>query len=333
MKAKEVAKIAVPKDKKPSRYIDTLLKAADKRKNEYKRRIERKVEVELEKEGDKFNDKESFVTSTYKKKLQEMEEEEERERHMDQLNEMMDVTKQKDLSGFYKHFLNQTVGEEKVPVLGKKPEIKQEVLSDDECHKTANSPIHKKNKNCIESNENKVASGPSIKIEKVKEYSKQDYISEKHNASNIIPQTESVLENIDADSDLVSSGEEETNNIYGRGNILKDKNQDSDSDVSDSNSEKDISKRKRIFNRGKNIRKRINEDSSDSDSPKENDDKNASLIEKDTTNGQSESQTVEEQDTVMKKKPRKNMFEKRTIGNVFADAQAFFFQRMALHSQ
>ncbi|GIY97785.1 hypothetical protein CEXT_411261 [Caerostris extrusa] len=253
-----------------------------------------------------------------------MEEEEERERHMDQLNEMMDVTKQKDLSGFYKHFLNQTVGEEKVPVLGKKPEIKQEVLSDDECHKTANSPIHKKKKNHIESNENKVASGPSIKIEKVKKYSKQDYISEKH---NVIPQTESMLENIDADSDLVSSGEEETNNIYGRGNILKDKNQDSDSDVSDSNSEKDISKKKKIFNRGKNIRKRTNEDSSDSDSPKENDDRNASLIDKDTTNGQLESQTVEEQDTVMKKKPRKNMFEKRTIGNVFADAQARFFQK------
>ena len=27
----------------------------------------------------------------------------------------MDVTKQKDLSGFYKHFLNQTTGEEAIP--------------------------------------------------------------------------------------------------------------------------------------------------------------------------------------------------------------------------
>ena len=28
---------------------------------------------------------------------------------------MMDVTKQKDLSGFYRHFLNQQTGEEKIP--------------------------------------------------------------------------------------------------------------------------------------------------------------------------------------------------------------------------
>ena len=27
----------------------------------------------------------------------------------------MDVTKQKDLSGFYRHFLNQQTGEEKIP--------------------------------------------------------------------------------------------------------------------------------------------------------------------------------------------------------------------------
>ena len=28
---------------------------------------------------------------------------------------MMDVTKQKDLSGFYRHFLNQQTGEERIP--------------------------------------------------------------------------------------------------------------------------------------------------------------------------------------------------------------------------
>ena len=30
-------------------------------------------------------------------------------------SEMMDVTKQRDLSGFYRHFLNQQTGEEEIP--------------------------------------------------------------------------------------------------------------------------------------------------------------------------------------------------------------------------
>ncbi|KFM57982.1 Nuclear speckle splicing regulatory protein 1, partial [Stegodyphus mimosarum] len=114
MKAKEIAKV-VPTKEKSSRYIDSLLKAAEKRKKEYERRVEKKIQVEREKEGDEFKDKEAFVSSTYKKKLQEREEEEERERRENMLNDMMDVTKQKDLSGFYRHFLKQTIGEEKIP--------------------------------------------------------------------------------------------------------------------------------------------------------------------------------------------------------------------------
>jgi len=123
------------KKKKNSRYLDTLLKAADKRKKEYERRIDKKIQLEREKEGDMYKDKEAFVTSSYKKKLQEKEEEEERERRENMLNDMMDITKQKDLSGFYRHFLKQTVGEEKVPAFGEKY-IKKEISSNEE----SNSP-------------------------------------------------------------------------------------------------------------------------------------------------------------------------------------------------
>ncbi|KAH9377249.1 hypothetical protein HPB48_006946 [Haemaphysalis longicornis] len=66
-------------------------------------------------------DKEAYVTAAYKRKMQEMQEEEEREARRDQIDAMMDVTKQKDLSGFYRHLLKQEVGEERIPQNTDKP--------------------------------------------------------------------------------------------------------------------------------------------------------------------------------------------------------------------
>lgn len=77
--------------------------------------MERKIQKEREMEGGEFDHKEAFVTSAYKKKLQERAEEEERERREAALEAYLDVTKQKDLSGFYRHLLNQKVGEEEMP--------------------------------------------------------------------------------------------------------------------------------------------------------------------------------------------------------------------------
>ncbi|NXQ78700.1 NSRP1 protein, partial [Nyctibius grandis] len=103
------------KDDKKPRYIQNILKAAEIRKKEQERRMERKIQKEREMEGGEFAHKEAFVTSAYKKKLQERAEEEERERREAALEAYLDVTKQKDLSGFYRHLLNQRVGEEEVP--------------------------------------------------------------------------------------------------------------------------------------------------------------------------------------------------------------------------
>uniref|UniRef100_I3JDQ6 Nuclear speckle splicing regulatory protein 1 n=1 Tax=Oreochromis niloticus TaxID=8128 RepID=I3JDQ6_ORENI len=101
-------------DKKP-KYIHQLMKAVEDRKKEQERREERKIQKEREAEGEKFADKEAYVTSAYRQKLQEQKEEEERERREAEMEAALDVKKQKDLSGFYRHLLNQTVGEEAIP--------------------------------------------------------------------------------------------------------------------------------------------------------------------------------------------------------------------------
>ncbi|KAM4843639.1 nuclear speckle splicing regulatory protein 1 isoform 1-T1 [Thomomys bottae] len=107
-------KLLLGKDRKP-KYIHNLLKAVEIRKKEQEKRMEKKIQREREMEKGEFDDKESFVTSAYKKKLQERAEEEEREKRAAALEARLDVTKQKDLSGFYRHLLNQAVGEEEIP--------------------------------------------------------------------------------------------------------------------------------------------------------------------------------------------------------------------------
>ncbi|XP_002748390.2 nuclear speckle splicing regulatory protein 1 isoform X2 [Callithrix jacchus] len=107
-------KLLLGKDRKP-KYIHNLLKAVEIRKKEQEKRMEKKIQREREMEKGEFDDKEAFVTSAYKKKLQERAEEEEREKRAAALEACLDVTKQKDLSGFYRHLLNQAVGEEEIP--------------------------------------------------------------------------------------------------------------------------------------------------------------------------------------------------------------------------
>ncbi|KAI3373764.1 hypothetical protein L3Q82_022350, partial [Scortum barcoo] len=101
-------------DKRP-KYIHQLMRAVEDRKKEQERREERKIQKEREAEGEKFADKEAYVTSAYKQKLLEQKEEQEREKREAEMEAALDVKKQKDLSGFYRHLLNQTVGEETIP--------------------------------------------------------------------------------------------------------------------------------------------------------------------------------------------------------------------------
>ncbi|TKS82847.1 Nuclear speckle splicing regulatory protein 1 [Collichthys lucidus] len=101
-------------DRRP-KYIHQLMRAVEDRKKEQERREERKIQKEREAEGEQFADKEAYVTSAYKQKLQEQKEAQEREKREAEMEAALDVKKQKDLSGFYRHLLNQTVGEEAIP--------------------------------------------------------------------------------------------------------------------------------------------------------------------------------------------------------------------------
>ncbi|XP_026717242.1 nuclear speckle splicing regulatory protein 1 [Athene cunicularia] len=125
------------KDDKKPRYIQNILKAAEIRKKEQEKRMERKIQKEREMEGEQFAHKEAFVTSAYKKKLQERAEEEERERRVAALEAYLDVTKQKDLSGFYRHLLNQRVGEEEMPKCSF-PEARIKEEKSDSCYDESN---------------------------------------------------------------------------------------------------------------------------------------------------------------------------------------------------
>lgn len=125
-----------PKDWKP-RYIENLLKTAERRKKEQEHRIERMVQKEREAEGDMYADKESFVTSAYRAKLEEFKKMEEAEDNMSRLEAIGDVTKQQDMSGFYRHLFEQIInhqdrsnndGSSKIIEKNIKPE-KQEILA------------------------------------------------------------------------------------------------------------------------------------------------------------------------------------------------------------
>lgn len=99
------------KERKP-KYIQQLLRASERREKERLAREERKQKMEREAEGDKFKDEEVFVTGAYRKQMEEMDKYKEEEARREVFEERMDVTKQKDLSGFYKHLLNDTLARE-----------------------------------------------------------------------------------------------------------------------------------------------------------------------------------------------------------------------------
>ncbi|XP_071945788.1 uncharacterized protein [Antedon mediterranea] len=94
------------KERKP-KYIEGLMKAAKVRNREKEKIMERKIQKEREEEGD-IGETDAFVTSAYKKKLEEMKKEEEKEKREAEREAKLDVTKQKDLSGFYRYLYRET---------------------------------------------------------------------------------------------------------------------------------------------------------------------------------------------------------------------------------
>uniref|UniRef100_A0A0A8Y937 Pco097918 n=1 Tax=Arundo donax TaxID=35708 RepID=A0A0A8Y937_ARUDO len=84
-----------------SKYIAQLKEKAEQRKREQDIIYERKLQKERSKEDHLFGDKDKFVTSAYRKKLEEQQKWLEEERKRQRQEEKEDVTKKKDLSDFY----------------------------------------------------------------------------------------------------------------------------------------------------------------------------------------------------------------------------------------
>lgn len=82
--------------------------------------------------GDMYKDKESFVTSAYKKKLEEMKKLEEEEKREEYLEKIGDVRKQGNLDGFYRHLYDQKVNYDSKKAISIKHDVKDEPISDNE---------------------------------------------------------------------------------------------------------------------------------------------------------------------------------------------------------
>lgn len=108
---------------KKSRYINTMLKNRDNREKEQELRAERKIQKEREAEGDEFQDKEAFVTSAYKEKLEQMRKAQQDIDRQENMDNILDVTKQSDLNGFYRSlYRNDLFNNEQVANLTEKSE-------------------------------------------------------------------------------------------------------------------------------------------------------------------------------------------------------------------
>ncbi|KAF8714791.1 hypothetical protein HU200_027319 [Digitaria exilis] len=101
MKEKEARPKMQDKVVRESKYIAQLKEKAEQRKREQDIIYERKLQKERSKEDHLFGDKDKFVTSAYRKKLEEQQKWLEEERLRQLREEREDVTKKTDLSDFY----------------------------------------------------------------------------------------------------------------------------------------------------------------------------------------------------------------------------------------
>lgn len=79
-----------------------MIKNRENREKEQELRSERKIQKEREAEGNEFQDKETYVTTAYKEKLEEMRKAREEIEQQEREENFLDVTKQGDLNGFYR---------------------------------------------------------------------------------------------------------------------------------------------------------------------------------------------------------------------------------------
>ncbi|KAH8287626.1 hypothetical protein KR054_010909 [Drosophila jambulina] len=109
-RGREETKQTKSQEPRKPKYINRLMEHAERRKLEKELRIERQVQKDREAEGEKFKDKDTYVTAAYRKKLESIRLLQEQEQRDEYLEAIGDVTKQKDLDGFYRHLYEQKLG-------------------------------------------------------------------------------------------------------------------------------------------------------------------------------------------------------------------------------
>lgn len=196
--------------------MTNLLKSAELRKREHERREEKKIQKEREEEGSAFQDKEAFITTAYKEKLKELKETEEREERESRCENLLDVRKQKDLSGFYRHFLNQSLGAESIPLQSSSDRFETKKNQHlEELSKESFKQLRGTKRN-LRNRRDSASSSEAEADEKPEEVSspKRIHVNEPSSSQDIDqkinePQTENLLTSNDKDPEAVGSNPDE----------------------------------------------------------------------------------------------------------------------------
>jgi len=282
-------------DRKP-KYVHNLLKAADERQKEFERRIERQVQKEREAEGNEFADKESFVTSAYRKKMEEIAKQEEEEARTARIEAALDVTKQNNMDGFYRHLYRQTMGEEKGQV-----ESKVESEESEEAKAARVKEEIKKIKIVEDQVEDNHQSEPNFtikKIEKKKEFRKKEEVESS------------------SDSGSSSGSDDESDN--------EDSRKDATNETEATKVELMKQKLKEQKEKRERRKRKIEEDASSSES--EPDDTEMKKLKPDQPE---EKQDDNPQVVVEESAPKVDIWKKRTVGEVYNKAVQRYWERKA----
>jgi len=282
-------------DRKP-KYVHNLLKAADERQKEFERRIERQVQKEREAEGNEFADKESFVTSAYRKKMEEIAKQEEEEARTARIEAALDVTKQNNMDGFYRHLYRQTMGEEKGQV-----ESKVESEESEEAKAARVKEEIKKIKIVEDQVEENPQSEPNFtikKIEKKKVFRKKEEVESS------------------SDSGSSSGSDDESDN--------EDSRKDATNETEATKVELMKQKLKEQKEKRERRKRKIEEDASSSESePDETE------IKKLKPDQPEEKQDDNPQVVVEESAPKVDIWKKRTVGEVYNKAVQRYWERKA----
>ena len=296
-------------DRKP-KYIHNLLKSADERQKEFERRIERQVQKEREAEGDQFADKESFVTSAYRKKMEEIAKQEEEEARQARMEAALDVTKQNNMDGFYRHLYRQTMGEEKDQIEAKK--VKEEKPEETEEEKAA-----------------RVKEG----IKKIKLPDEKEIKEEEETSTTAIKKIDKKKgfrkKEVEESSSEEDSSSEDSEDDSDNKKVDKNPGQEAPMTAEEKFEQRKQELREQREKREKRKRK-IEQDASSSESEDEADVKKSKEYDDDKT-GDTADQENDEPEIVKPEdnKPKINIWEKRCVGEVFEDAVRKYWERRA----